>query len=96
MLNVTLPSVKGIKFNDMTVSHFTNYIAVEYNLTYENVTTVYSELDEQFKCPEGKIVKEIKLKKDKATGKMFYKVKCANKEYYIRHSYNNRCPNMIQ
>ena len=96
MLNVTLPSVKGIKFNDMTVSHFTNYIAVEYNLTYENVTTVYSELDEQFKCPEGKIVKEIKLKKDKATGKMFYKVKCANKEYYIRHSYNNSCPNMIQ
>ena len=41
-LNITIPSVKGIKFDDMTVNHNVNYMAVEYNLTYENVTTFCS------------------------------------------------------
>lgn len=100
-LNITIPSVKGIKFNDMTVGHFTNYVTVEYNLTYENVTTITTELfdieeleniNEIVKCPEGKIIKKMKLKTT-PEGKMYYKVKCANRDYYRNDKKKYVCPN---
>ena len=100
-LNITIPSVKGIKFNDMTVGHYTNYITVEYNLTYENVTTITTELfdieeldniNEIVRCPEGKIIKKMKLKTT-PEGKMYYKVKCANRDYYHNDKKKYVCPN---
>ena len=99
-LNITIPSVKGIKFNDMTVGHFTNYVTVEYSLTYENVTTITTELfdieeleniNEIVKCPEGKIIKKMKLKTT-PEGKMYYKVKCANRDYYRNDTKQSVCP----
>ena len=100
-LNITIPSVKGIKFDDMTVNHNVNYMAVEYNLTYENVTTITTELfdieeleniNEIVKCPEGKIIKKMKLKTT-PEGKMYYKVKCANRDYYRNDKKKYVCPN---
>lgn len=101
-LNITIPSVKGIKFDDMTVNHNVNYMAVEYNLTYENVTTVRSkvfefgdgvEINNASACPEGKMLKKMKLKKDKVTGKMYYKIQCANRKYYAKKKKEYICPN---
>ena len=69
-VNITLPSVEGLKFNDMTVTHNTNYIAVEYNLNFDKVkkNSLVGFDDYEFKsipkCPEGETPLKMNLKQE--------------------------------
>ena len=67
-VNITLPSIQGLKFNDMTVTHNTNYIAVEYNLNFDRVRSSNGFSDYEFKsipkCLEVECPLKMNLKEE--------------------------------
>ena len=67
-LNITLPTIQGLKFNDMTVTHKTNYIAVEYNLNFARVRSSNGFSDYEFKsipkCLEVECPLKMNLKEE--------------------------------
>ena len=102
-MNITIPSIKGIKFTDMTIDHHKNYLRLQYNLAYENRTTFRTPLfsrskqgsfdTTQLKCSDGKVIKKTKLLTDEFTNDMYYEVQCVNPDFYDKPKKGSTCSN---
>ena len=85
-LHFEIPSVKGIKFTNMTISHNIKYIEGNYNFVFEEPTYLTSKPNKnvneiKIECPKGKIIKDIKLIKERSSDYYYYKYICINKNY---------------
>jgi len=85
-LHFEIPSVKGMKFTNMTLSHNIKYIEGNYNFEFEEPTYLTSKpnkniIELKFDCPKGKILKDIELIKEKSSDYYYYKYICINKKY---------------
>ncbi len=54
-LTFPIPSVEGIKFTDMTIQRFENYVAVNYNMIFEGM--MFNKYNGIVKCDGNKVVK---------------------------------------
>jgi hypothetical protein len=85
-LHFEIPSVKGIKFTNMTISHNIKYIEGNYNFVFEEPSYLTSKPSKNINdlkliCPKGKILKNFELVKEKFSEYYYYKYICINKQY---------------
>ena len=85
-LHFEIPSVKGIKFTNMTISHNIKYIEGNYNFVFEEPSYLTSKPSKNINdlkliCPKGKILKNFELVKEKFSEYYYYKYIYINKQY---------------